>query len=124
MFKKDKRYQSFKEEKKDFQGDIRALIKQVKHLRRENSRLRKYEEFCMQDENFVKKHKENRIVRKNKRILAQELFDEKPSDEQIKCSQCNTFNVEVLHILNKIYTICKECNNRTKVEINEKTNDE
>lgn len=119
MFKKDKRYRSFRKEKEDFHGEIRSLQKVIRELKKEVSRLRKYEEYCMQNEFFVKKHKEKRQVRKNRRVLEQELFDEKPKDNKLKCEKCETFNVEIVVLLNKPYAFCNECDYRKRIDGNE-----
>lgn len=120
MFKKDKRYRSFKEEKEDFHGEIRSLQKIVRELKKEVSRLRKYEEYCLQNENFVKKHKEKKQVRKNRRALEEELFNEKPQANMLQCEKCKAFNVEILILLNKTYSFCKECDYRKRIDGNEK----
>ena len=75
LFKKDKRYRSFREEKQDFHGEIRSLQKIIRELKKEVSRLRKYEEYCLQNEHFVKKRTEKKQVRKNIRILEEELLN-------------------------------------------------
>lgn len=120
MFKKDKRYRSFKEEKEDFHGEIRGLQKIIRELKKEVSRLRKYEEYCLQNEYFVKKHKEKKQVRKNRRALEEELFNEKPKTDALQCEKCKTFNVQIVVLLNKTYSFCNECDYRKRIGENEK----
>lgn len=117
MFSKhNKKYQSFKEDREDLCGVIRALKKQIKSLSKEVSRLRKYEQFCLQDIDFIKKNKEKKQVRKNKKVLAEELSQEKPTPNQLQCHKCQTFNAEIVTFLNRTFLDCKECGHRKRIE--------
>lgn len=83
---------------------------------KEISRLRKYEQVCLQDIDFVKKNKEKRQIRKNKKLLAKKLSQEKPDVTDLKCSNCNTFNAIIVNVLNRTFLDCKECGYRKKIE--------
>jgi len=120
LFKKDKRYRSFREEKQDFHGEIRSLQKIIRELKKEVSRLRKYEEYCLQNEHFVKKRTEKKQVRKNRRILEEELLNEKPKSDELQCDKCKTFNVQMVTLLNKTYAFCNECDYRKRISKDEK----
>jgi len=120
LFKKDKRYRSFKKEKEDFHGEIRSLQKAIKELKKEVSRLRKYEEYCLKNEHFVKKRTEKKQVFKNRRVLEKELLNEKPQPDALQCERCKTFNVELVVLLNKTYAFCNECDYRKRISDNEK----
>lgn len=116
LFRKNKRYQSFKEDREDLYGEIRSLKKQIKSLTKEISRLRKYEHVYLQDVDFVKKNKEKRQIRKNKKLLAQQLSQEKPDVTDFQCEKCRTFNAIIVSFLNRTFLDCKECGYRKRIE--------
>ncbi|NBP13508.1 hypothetical protein EBU95_03800 [bacterium] len=83
---------------------------------KEISRLRKYEQVCLQDIDFVNKRKEKRQIRKNKKLLAQQLSQEKPDVIDLQCEKCQTFNAVVVKVLNRAFLDCKECGYRKRIE--------
>jgi hypothetical protein len=116
LAKKHRTYHSFREHKEDLYGEIRSLKKQIKSLTKEISRLRKYEEFFMQDVDFIKKNKQKKQERKNKKKIAELLSKDKPDlDQGLNCGNCNTFNVILIEVLNRKYLECKECGHRKKI---------